>query len=330
MRAIAIIGQGEAARLILSEAPDPRPAADEVLIDVAATAVNRADLLQRKGLYPPPAGASQILGLECSGIIRELGADVKDWSVGDEVCALLPGGGYAERAVAHPGSMMRVPNRLTLTDAAAVPEVFLTCSLNLFQIAEAPAVGWALVHGGGSGIGTAAIQLLRHAGVKTIVTAGSTEKCNRCLDLGAVAALNYRHGDFTPEVMRLTEGQGVDVVLDSIGAPYLAQHLKCLAVGGRLILIGLMGGAVTEINLGTLLAKRIAIHGSTLRSRSVEEKARIVTGFLQRFKAALDVGTVRPIIHTVLPLEEAQAAHEILEESSHFGKVVLQVQTDLT
>jgi putative PIG3 family NAD(P)H quinone oxidoreductase len=328
MKAIEVIGKGEAARLQLGEVAAPELAASEVRIDVVASAVNRADLMQRRGFYPPPPGASATLGLECAGVISEIGEGVSGYRVGDRVAALLPGGGYAEQATAHAGSLISVPPDQSLTDAAGIPEVFLTCSLNLFQLAAAPAGGWALVHGGGSGIGTAAIQLLREAGLRTVVTAGSDEKCARCVELGADLALNYNEGEFAQKVLDATEGRGVDVILDSIGAPYMAQHLTCLATGGRLVLIGLMGGAQTEINLGLLLGKRLTIHGSTLRARPVEEKAEIVKAFLARFGDALAKGTIRPVVDRVLPLSEAQAAHDVLQESSHFGKIILQVSSE--
>jgi putative PIG3 family NAD(P)H quinone oxidoreductase len=331
MKAIEVEGSGGQARLRLGEAPDPEPGPGEVLIDVVATAVNRADLLQRRGLYPPPPGASPILGLECSGVVAALGAGVAGFDRGDRVCALLPGGGYAEKAVAHAGSVLRVPPSLGLVDAGGLPEVFLTCSLNLFELARAASGEWALVHGGGSGIGTAAIQLLRRQGVRTIVTAGSAEKCRRCLELGADLALDYRAlgGRFAAPVREATGGRGVDVVLDSIGASYLAENLDALAVYGRLVIIGLMGGARAEIDLGSVLARRITVIGSTLRMRPVEEKARIVAFFRDRFGAALDGGALRPVVDTVLPLAEAQRAHDIVEASRHFGKVVLQVRPEM-
>ncbi len=325
MKASVIVGSGSDAKLELGDAPDPSPGPYEVLIEIAASAVNRADLLQRRGHYPPPPGASPILGLECSGTILEVGEGVEGWEPGARVCALLPGGGYAELATVDAGSLIPVPEHLSLTEAAGVPEVFLTCSLNLFQLGDASKGGWALVHGGGSGIGTAAIQLLRQSGIRTIVTAGSDEKCARCLELGADVAINYRAGDFAPVVDEATGGEGVDVVLDSIGAPYLAQHLACLAMGGRLVLIGLMGGARVEIDLGLVLRKRLTVIGSTLRARPVAEKAGIVSFFLDRFGSALDSNELRPVIHQVLPLAQAQQAHEILEASTHFGKVVLDV-----
>ena len=325
MKAIAIENPGAEARLVLGEVEAPTAGPGELLIDVAATAVNRADLMQARGLYPAPPGASDVPGLECAGIVRELGPGTDGFRVGDRVMALLPGGGYAEQVNVHAGSVMSVPDGLSLEHAAGVPEVFLTCYLNLFQLGNAPAGGAALVHGGGSGIGTAAIQLLREAGVRALVTAGSEGKCKRCLELGADLALNYNDGDFAPRVLEFTEGAGVDVVLDSIGAPYLASHLTCLALGGTLILIGLMGGAKAEINLGAVVAKRLRVIGSTLRARPVQEKAEIVAGFRKRFGDALSAGRLAPVIDRVLPLVQAGDAHAVLQRSEHFGKVVLRV-----
>jgi putative PIG3 family NAD(P)H quinone oxidoreductase len=328
VRAIAIEGEGKAAKLVPGEAARPELRPGELRIAVAATAVNRADLMQRRGLYPPPPGASSVLGLECAGTVLEAAPGVTGFARGQRVMALLAGGGYAEEVCVDAGSVMPVPAGLSLVEAAAIPEVFLTCHLNLFQLARAPRGGWALVHGGGSGIGTAAIQLLREAGVRSIVTAGSAAKCARCLELGADVALDYSAGEFAPAVLEKTGGVGVDVVLDSIGAPYLAQHLSCLRIGGRLVLIGLMGGAKAEINLGALLMKRLSIIGSTLRARPVAEKAEIVRGFTSDFAGALEAGRLRPIVDRVLPLAEAQAAHDLVESSTHFGKVVLRVRED--
>ena len=325
MRVMRIEGQGKDARLVPGQAEAPAPREGEIRIAVAATAVNRADLMQARGLYPPPPGASDVLGLECAGTVAELGAGVAGFEIGQRVMALLPGGGYAEQVVVHAGSVLSVPERLTLEDAAGVPEVFLTCYLNLFRIAQVPSGGAALVHGGGSGIGTSAIQLLREASVRTLVTAGSADKCKRCRELGADVAIDYRQEDFAARTLEETDGQGVDVVLDSIGAPYLAGHLQCLKTGGRLLLIGLMGGAKAEINLGLLLARRLQIIGSTLRARPLEEKAAIVSGFLERFGAALDAGRIGPVVDRVLPLERAQEAHELLQASGHFGKVILKI-----
>jgi putative PIG3 family NAD(P)H quinone oxidoreductase len=325
MKAVQIEGEGKEARLVVGEAPDPEPGAGELRIRVHATAVNRADLLQRRGLYPPPPGASEILGLECAGVVESLGAGVSEPARGARVMALLPGGGYAERAVVHAGSVLPIPDPMSFEEAAAVPEVFLTAYLNLFELGELSKGGWALVHGGGSGVGTASIALLRRAGAHVIVTAGSEAKCARCRELGADVALNYRDGSFADRVLEHTGGQGVEVVLDSIGAPYFEQHVRCLRTGGRLVFIGLMGGARTEVNLGILLVKRLKLIGSTLRSRSPEEKAGIVSRFAARFADDLAKGAVRPVVDRVFPFYRAQEAHDLLERSEHFGKVVLRV-----
>jgi len=329
VKAIGVEGQGKDAKLALGEAPKPELRPGEVRISIAATAVNRADLMQRRGLYPPPPGASHVLGLECAGVISEVGAGVTGLAKGDRVMALLAGGGYAEEACVDAGSVMPVPKGMSLVEAAGVPEVFLTCHLNLFQLAGAPAGGWALVHGGGSGIGTAAIQLLKLAGVGAIVTAGSAAKCAKCLELGADVALDYSKGEWAPAVLEKTGGAGVDVALDSIGAPYLAQHLTSLKVGGRLVLIGLMGGAKADINLALVVAKRLSIIGSTLRARPVAEKAEIVRGFRAKFGAALEAGKLHAIVDQVIPLADAQRAHDRVEASTHFGKVILRVREDL-
>jgi putative PIG3 family NAD(P)H quinone oxidoreductase len=239
--------------------------------------------------------------------------------------ALLAGGGYAEQVVVHAGSALPVPAGLELERAAALPEVFLTVFLNVFQLGGLQSGGWALVHGGGSGIGTAAIQLVKQAGAHILVTAGSDEKCARCLELGADVAVNYRSGDFAKAALEATGGRGVEVVLDSIGAAYLDGNLRSLAVGGRLVLIGLMGGAKGEIALATLLMRRLSVIGSTLRARPVEEKAEIVRGFLARFGAALERGAIGPIVDRVLPLARAAEAHRAVKASEHFGKIVLRV-----
>jgi putative PIG3 family NAD(P)H quinone oxidoreductase len=330
MKAIHVVGQGKDAKLTLAEEPRPELKPGEVRIAIAATAVNRADLMQRRGLYPPPPGASNVLGLECAGVIDELAPGVTAFRRGQRVMALLPGGGYAEEACVDAGSVMPVPEKMSLAEAAGVPEVFLTCHLNLFQLAGVPAGGWALVHGGGSGIGTSAIQLLRAAGAHSIVTAGSAEKCAKCLELGADVALDYSKGEFAGAVLEKTGGAGVDVALDSIGAPYLDQHLRCLKLGGRLVLIGLMGGAKAEANLALVVGKRLSIIGSTLRTRPVAEKAEIVRGFRAKFGAALESGALHAIVDQVLPLAEAQKAHDRVEASTHFGKVILRVREDLS
>jgi putative PIG3 family NAD(P)H quinone oxidoreductase len=325
MRAIVFEEPGDESVLKLVEFDAPLLRPDGVRIAVRAAGVNRADLLQRQGGYPPPPGASSLLGLECAGEVIEVGAEVADWRVGDRVMALLPGGGYAEEVVAHAGSVMRIPDRLSDVEAAAIPEVMLTVYRNVFDLGGLPAEGKVLVHGGGSGIGTATIGLVTAAGGTCIVTAGSTEKCERCVALGAVAAANYNEDDFAEVVAQATGGAGVDVVLDSIGAPYLEKNLASLAVGGRLVLIGLMGGAKAEISLATLLVKRLQVIGSTLRALPENDKAALVAGFLGKFGDALEEGRLTPVVDRVLPLAQAGEAHRVMKQSSHFGKIILEV-----
>jgi tumor protein p53-inducible protein 3 len=325
MKAIVFDSPGAEDVLKIGDAPSPSLGANDLRIRVRATAVNRADLLQRQGMYPPPPGASAILGLECAGEVAEVGPAVVGWKVGDRAMALLAGGGYAEEAVVDSGSAMRVPAALSFEEAGALPEVFLTAFLNLFVLGGVKSGGAALVHGGGSGVGTAAIRLLTEAGVRSIVTAGSAEKCQRCRDLGAAVAINYHDGDFATKVREATDGRGVDVVLDHIGGKYLAGNLDCLAVDGRLVIIGLVGGAKAEINLAMLLMRRLQVIGSTLRTRSAADKADIVARFLEHFGAALTAGRIKPVIDRVLPLAQAAEAHRIVQSSAHFGKVVLRV-----
>ena len=327
MRAVLIREPGDETVLHIGEAPSPTMGAADVRIRVRATAVNRADLLQRQGLYPPPPGASPILGLECAGDVKEIGAAVRGLAVGQRVMALLSGGGYAEETVVDQGSVMPVPDALSYDEAGALPEAFLTAFSNLFL----PGLGaiasgeTALVHGGGGGVGTAAVQLLREAGHDAFVTVGSADKGRRCVELGARGAIDYRSEDFAVRVRELTQGRGVHVVLDHIGARYLAPNLNALAVGGRLVLIGLMGGAQADVNLAQLLIKRISVIGSTLRTRPNDDKARIVRTFLERFGPALTAGRLRPPIHKVLPLAEAAEAHRLMQASEHFGKIVLRI-----
>jgi putative PIG3 family NAD(P)H quinone oxidoreductase len=323
MRAVVFDQPGDESVLRVGELDPPALGPNELRIRVAGAGVNRADLLQRRGMYPPPPGASPILGLECAGEVAELGAKVSGWKRGDRAMALLAGGGYAEQVAVDAGSALPVPRALSDVEAAALPEVYLTVFLNVFQLGALPGGGWLLVHGGGSGIGTAAIQLAKLAGARVIVTAGSEDKCARCRALGADVAVNYRTEKFRDAVREATGGAGVDVVLDSIGAPYLGDNLASLAIGGRLVLIGLMGGAQAELNLGGLLVRRISLIGSTLRTRSVAEKAAIVAGFGARFGADLEAGRIRPVVDRVLPFSRAAEAHRLLQASEHFGKVVL-------
>src|SRR5271155_3781857 len=325
MIAVTVVKPGDETQLKLAEVPDPVPGPRDLLIKVHCTAINRADLLHRQGLYPPPPGASEIIGMECAGEVAAVGREVSGWRVGDRAMALLPGGGYAEKAVVHHGSAMHVPRALSDEEAGALPEVFLTAFLNLFILADVSAGQSALIHGGGSGVGTAAITLLRDAGVRSIVTAGSAGKCEQCLRLGADVAINYNDGPFAPKVKTATNGRGVDVILDCIGGAYLAANLEVLAQGGRLVLIGLMKGARAEIDLAAVMRRHLRIIGSTLRTRGVEEKARIADAFMKRFGPALESGAVRPTIDCVLPLAQVAEAHRRMQASAHFGKIVLRV-----
>jgi len=325
VRAILFDEPGDPSVMRIGEAPAPQLQPGSLRIRVAATSVNRADLLQRQGLYPPPPGASAILGLECAGEVAEVAAGVSGWKVGERAMALLSGGGYAEEVVVPAGCALKVPAVLSLEEAAGIPETFLTVFLNVFELGALPDAGSLLVHGGGSGIGTAAIQLAKLAGSTIVVTAGSRAKCARCLELGADRAVNYRDADFVEAVREQTGGRGVDVVLDSIGAPYLERNLEALAVEGRLVVIGLMGGANAQIGLGRLLVRRLSLIGSTMRARSVDAKAATIAGFEARFGAALAAGRIRPVIDRVLPLAEASEAHRAVAASEHFGKLILRV-----
>lgn len=327
MRAIVVREPGDESVLQMGDVPAPALGPADVRIRVRTTSVNRADLLQRQGFYPPPPGASDILGLECAGEVVETGPEARGVRAGERVMALLAGGGYAEEAVVHQGSVMPVPDAFSDEEAGAFPEVFLTAFSNVFMAglgALAPDES-ILVHGGGGGVGTAAIVLCREAGQPCYVTAGSAEKCARCEELGATAAIDYRREDFAARVAELTDGRGVGVVLDHVGAPYLESNLKALGIGGRLVEIGLMGGAKVELNLGTLLVRRLGVIGSTLRSRSAAEKARIVREFVARFGTAFAAGRIRPVIHRTLPLAEAAEAHRLMKANAHFGKIVLRV-----
>jgi putative PIG3 family NAD(P)H quinone oxidoreductase len=303
----------------IGDVESPPMASDELRIRVRATAVNRADLLQREGHYPPPAGASPILGLECAGEVMEVGADVPDWNVGDRAMALLAGGGYAEEVVVHHGSAMHVPDALTDVEAGAMPEVFLTAYLNVFELARARVGETLLIHGGGSGVGTAATTLAKLAGLRVIVTAGSREKCERCLAHGADVAINYTEEDY------VERARSANVILDHIGAKYLSRDLECLAVGGRVVIIGSMGGPGSiDLNVNALLSKRQQIIGSTLRARSVEEKAAVVASFVARFGDDLRAGRIHPVIDRVFDLAEADEAHRAMKKD-HFGKIAMRV-----
>ncbi|MBH1934685.1 NAD(P)H-quinone oxidoreductase [Streptomyces sp. AV19] len=323
MHAITIPTPGGPDALVWAEVPDPVPGGGEVLVEVAATAVNRADLLQRQGFYDPPPGASPFPGLECSGRIAALGPGVSGWAVGDEVCALLAGGGYAEKAVVPVGQLLPVPEGLDVVSAAALPEVTATVWSNVFMLAHLRPGETLLVHGGGSGIGTMAVQLAKAVGARVAVTAGGGEKLERCRELGADILIDYREQDFVEELRKVTGGAGADVILDIVGAKYLARNVDALAVNGRLAVIGLQGGRKAELDLGKLLAKRAAVMATTLRSRPLAEKAAIVAAVREHVWPLVSGGRVRPVVDRTLPLRDAAAAHRIVEESAHVGKVLL-------
>ncbi len=326
MRAVLVEETGKPGdwnKLVVADVPRPEPAAGEVLVQVEAFSVNRADLLQRRGLYPPPPGASPILGLDCAGYVVQLGAGAGRWHVGDRVFAVVAGGGYGRYVVIPEDHLIPVPENLSFTEAAAAAEVFLVAFLNLFLEAGLQRGETLLLHGGGSGVGTAAVQLARESGACVIVTAATEEKIERCLRLGAWAGIEYKSEDFAWKVRELTDGRGVDVVLDWIGAPYLGKHLDILKPGGRLVVIGLMGGHTGEITLAPLLTKRLKIIGSVLRSRSWEEKAELVRRFRSRVLPLLASGSVKPVVDSVFKAEEVETAHRRMQEGGHFGKIVL-------
>jgi putative PIG3 family NAD(P)H quinone oxidoreductase len=321
MHAITIPEPGGPEALVWAEVPDVLPAEGEVLVEVAATAVNRADVLQRQGFYDPPPGASRYPGLECSGRIAELGPGVTGWAVGDEVCALLAGGGYAERVAVPVGQLLPVPKGLDVVTAAALPEVAATVWSNVFMVAHLRPGETLLVHGGSSGIGTMAVQLAKAVGARVAVTAGSEAKLARCRELGADLTVNYREADFVAAVRG--EYGGADVVLDIMGAKYLERNVDVLAVNGRLVIIGMQGGVKAELNLGKLMAKRGAVAATTLRARPLEEKAAIVAAVREHVWPLVEAGTVRPVVDRVLPIGEAAEAHRVVEASEHVGKVLL-------
>jgi putative PIG3 family NAD(P)H quinone oxidoreductase len=325
MRAIVCAGFGDESVLRLSDVPEPALGRDEVRLRVVSTSVNRADLLQRRGLYPPPPGTTDVLGLECAGVVLEVGPRVSSVRPGERVMALLAGGGYAEQVVTDVRTLLGAPDALSDDEAGAFMEVFLTAFSNLFWLAGVTRGDAVLVHGGGSGVGTAAIALCKEAGVEVMVTAGSAEKCQRCIELGATVAIDYRAEDFVERVRQATSSTGVTAVLDIIGAPYLERNLACLRPGGRLLLIGLQGGNKAEINLAALLSRRTSIVGSTLRGRPTDEKGAIVSAFTRQFGTALEAGRLRPVMHTSFPLAQVADAHRLVQSGKHFGKVGLRV-----
>ncbi|MEU4526646.1 NAD(P)H-quinone oxidoreductase [Micromonospora ureilytica] len=321
MRAITIPEPGGPDALVWAEVPDPEPGPDEVIVDVRAAGVNRADLLQRQGHYPPPPGAPAYPGLECSGVITVVGAEVAGWAVGQQVCALLAGGGYAERVAVPAGQLLPVP-ACDPVDAAALPEVACTVWSNLVQVARLGAGETLLVHGGGSGIGTFAVQFGAALGV-TVLTTAREAKHARLRELGAAHMIDYREQDFVEEVQRVTDGRGVDVVLDIMGGSYLGRNVSALANGGRLVVIGMQGGRKAELDLGALLSKRASLTATSLRSRPLAEKAEIVQGVRDEVWPLVEAGRIRPIVDRRLPMTEAAEAHRLVESHDHFGKVLL-------
>ena len=324
MKAVRVDGE----RLVWTdtEAPAGAPGPGHVRIAIRASAVNRADLLQRAGAYPPPPGASDILGLECAGVVEAVGDGVARVDVGDSVCALLAGGGYAEAVVVPAGQVLKAPRGLSFVEAASLPEVFATAYLNLYMEARLKLHETALLHAGASGVGTAAIQLCREFGNPCYVTAGSESKVARCVELGAAAGCDRHAASFADEVREWTDGAGVDVILDPVGGTYLADNLSSLKLEGRLVVIGLMDGARAELPLGALLAKRLSIVGSTLRSRTIAQKAAVMDALRDRVWPKIEAGAIRPVIDTVFPMDRAEQAHSLIAGNETFGKVVLEVR----
>lgn len=320
MRAVVATQPGGPEVLEIQELPTPSPGPGEVLVKVAATAVNRADVLQRMGFYPPPPGASDIIGLECSGTVESLGDGVDGWAVGDEVCALLAGGGYASHVVVPAGQLMPVPEGVDLVTAAALPEVACTVWSNVFMLAGLAPGDRFLVHGGAGGIGTHAIQVASALGAQVFTTAGSEAKRATCAELGADVTIDYRAEDFAAI---LEEAGGADVILDNMGAKYLDANVRALATGGRLVIIGMQGGVKGELDISTLLRKRGAVHATSLRARPLEEKALICADVVENVWPLVADGQVAPIVHAVLPLEEAAEAHRLIDSGDHVGKILL-------
>jgi putative PIG3 family NAD(P)H quinone oxidoreductase len=325
MRCVEISAPGPPEVLKLVERPDPIPGRGEVLIRVAAAGVNRPDIMQRRGMYPPPPGASDVPGLEVAGHVESLGEGVTEWRVGDRVCALVSGGGYATLCVAPAPQCLAVPAGMDLVTAAAIPETFFTVWTNVFDRGRLRAGEIALFHGGSSGIGTTAIQLASARGARVLATAGTDEKCRACEQIGAERAINYRSEDFVDVVKQVTDSRGVDLILDIVGGDYIARDLASLAVEGRLVVIGFMGGDTATIDFRRVLGRRLTITGSTLRPRSVEEKGQIAAALRWEVWPLLEGGRVKPLIYRTFPLADAAAAHRLMESSEHVGKIVLTV-----
>jgi putative PIG3 family NAD(P)H quinone oxidoreductase len=325
MRAVTASAPGGPEVLTVVELPDPTPGPGEVVLDVAAAGLNRADLLQRMGFYPPPPGASDVLGMECSGTVSAAGPGVTGWTVGDRACALLAAGGYASRVAVPAGQLMPVPDGVDLVTAAALPETACTVWSNVFMIAGLQPGETILVHGGAGGIGTMAIQLASQLDSRVLTTAGTPEKLALCTSLGADVAISYREQDFVEVVRDATDGHGADVILDNMGAKYLGRNLEALAVEGRLVIIGMQGGSKAELDISTLLRKRGAVIATSLRARPPQEKAAICAAVAEHVWPLVAQGRVQPIVERTLPLEEVRTAHELMESGEHTGKILLTV-----
>ena len=323
MKYIQIEKHGDPDVLKLNSQAVPDPGPDEVLIRVEAAGVNRPDIMQRKGLYPPPPGATDVLGLEVSGTVEKTGVNVTELKVGSQVCALVSCGGYAEFCLASASICLPIPEKISLEHAAGIPETFFTVWTNVFERGHLKSGETLLVHGGSSGIGTTSIQLGKAFGAKVYTTAGTQEKCDFCKNLGADVAINYNENNFEDEIKTLTENRGVDVILDMVGGLYFPKNIKILAPEGRLLQIALMQGYKAEVDFRPLLMKRVTLTGSTLRPRSVKEKASIARGLFKEVWPLLDSGIIRPIIHQTFPLEKAADAHRLMESSNHIGKILL-------
>jgi putative PIG3 family NAD(P)H quinone oxidoreductase len=324
MRAVIATEPGGPEVLTVREIPDPEIGPDEVLLDVAAAGLNRADLLQRMGFYPPPPGASEVIGMECSGTVAAVGAEVTGWSIGDQACALLAGGGYAERVAVPAGQLMPIPAGIDLVTAAAIPEVAATVWSNVFMVAGLQPNETLLVHGGAGGIGSFAIQLAHHLGSRVITTGGTADKLAACAALGADVTINYREQDFVAVVTEQTDG-GVDVILDNMGAKYLDRNIDALGTQGRLVIIGMQGGTKAELDINKLLRKRGAVIATNLRGRPVEEKSAICASVVEHVWPLVAEGLVQPIVNGTFPLAEAAAAHALMESGEHTGKILLTV-----
>jgi len=326
MRAVVYDEPGDPEVLRLAVVPDPQPGPGEVLLRVHSTALNRADLLQRRGFYPPPPGASPILGLEAAGEVEALGEGVDTWKPGDRVCALLAGGGYAEKVAVPAVQVMPAPDGMDLVVAGAVPEAFITAHDNLVTRGRLLAGETVLIHGGTGGVGTAAIQVARRAGARVLATAGSPERVAFCRELGAHEGIDHHTEDFVERTRELTDGRGADVILDVMGAAYLERNLRALARDGRLVIIGMQGGIRAEIDLNTLLSNRLTVQGTILRNRPVEQKGEIVRRFAAEALPGFGDGSLRPLVDRVLPLEQVVEAHRAMEAGGHLGKIVLRVR----